>query len=112
MTNATAIQSYHAHLYFDAATVENARAVADAAEARFDLEKGRLHEKPVGPHPMWSLQLACSPIVFADLLPWLALNRAGLIVFCHPNTGDALADHRDHAIWLGGCLELNLDILR
>ena len=104
------IRSYHAHVYFDAETVDKARALCEAAAARFDLVMGRVHEKPVGPHPMWSCQLEVSPAVFADLLPWLALNREGLIVFSHPDTGDALADHRDHPIWLGGCPALRLDI--
>src|SRR5215207_8429945 len=38
---------------------------------------------------------------FARLLPWLMLNRDPLDVFVHPETGDDLADHRDHAMWLG-----------
>lgn len=104
------IGSYHAHVYFDADTVDRARALCEAASARFDLVMGRVHQRPVGPHPMWSCQLACSPEVFADLLPWLAINRDGLIVFAHPESGDELADHRDHAIWLGTGLELDLSI--
>ncbi|MEX0283927.1 MAG: DOPA 4,5-dioxygenase family protein [Paracoccaceae bacterium] len=106
----TDIQSYHAHVYFDADTVDQARAVCEAARDQFDVEMGRVHEKPLGPHPMWSCQLAFGPEVFDTLMPWLALNRGGLIVFTHPNTGDALKDHRDHAIWMGTGLELNLDI--
>ncbi|MEL7116867.1 MAG: DOPA 4,5-dioxygenase family protein [Pseudomonadota bacterium] len=104
----TAITSYHAHVYFDAHTVEQARALCIRAAEIFDVEMGRMHERPVGPHPMWSCQLAATPAQFAALLPWLALNRDGLIVFAHPETGDALADHRDHAIWLGTGLTLNL----
>lgn len=106
------VQSYHAHIYFDADTVETARAVIDAAEARFDVERGRMHEKPVGPHPMWSCQLACAPGVFAALLPWLMLNRRGLIVFAHPETGDAVADHAERAIWLGESQPLDIDVIR
>ena len=32
---------------------------------------------------------------FPDIVPWLMLNRRGLTVFVHPETGDNLADHRD-----------------
>lgn len=110
MKSTTSIKLYHAHVYYDADSFERARAVIDAACEQFDVVRGRMHEKPVGPHPMWSCQLEASPDVFANLLPWLALNRDGLIVFSHPDTGDALADHRDHAIWLGGCPTLNLKI--
>ncbi|MFQ5938851.1 MAG: DOPA 4,5-dioxygenase family protein [Alphaproteobacteria bacterium] len=38
------------------------------------------------------------------------LNRDGLTVFVHPETGDDLADHLDHALWLGEKLELNLSV--
>ena len=50
----------------------------------------------------------------ARLLPWLALNRGGLVVFAHPITGESkpaqLADHRDHAIWMGSMPALKLDM--
>ena len=71
---------------------------------------GRFHEKPVGPHPCWSYQVAFRPEDFDQLVPWLALNRGGLVVFIHPNTGDDLVDHRDRAIWLGEKLDLKLEI--
>lgn len=108
MTETSAITGYHAHVYFDAASVDRARALCEAAAARFDLKMGRVHERNVGPHPRWSCQLACAPAVFAELLPWLALNRDGLVVFAHPETGDELSDHRDHGVWLGVGLDLDL----
>ena len=36
------------------------------------------HEKPVGPHPMWSYQLAFAPEEFAYIVGWLALNHGAL----------------------------------
>ena len=71
---------------------------------------GRMHEKPVGPHPKWSCQLAFAPEQFADITTWLALNRQGLTVFVHPETGDDLENHRDHAMWMGSMPELKLEI--
>ena len=47
----------------------------------------------------------------ASIPPWLALNRAGLTVFIHPETGDDIPDHRDYALWLGRQRELDLDAL-
>jgi DOPA 4,5-dioxygenase len=110
MQDPARITGYHAHVYFDAESRGRARALCEAAAARFGVVMGRMHERPVGPHPMWSCQLAATPMQFAELLPWLALNRDGLIVFAHPETGDDLADHRDHAIWLGTGLRLDLSI--
>lgn len=110
MTDTKTITAYHAHVYFDANSVEKARAICEQAADLFGVTMGRVHEKTVGPHPMWSCQLAASPDQFAKLLPWLALNRDGLIVFAHTDTGNDLKDHRDHGIWLGTGLELNLSI--
>jgi aromatic ring-cleaving dioxygenase len=110
MQNISSIKAYHAHVYFDADSVDQARALCTKAANLFDVEMGRLHERPVGPHPMWSCQLAATPAQFGELLPWLVLNRDGLIVFCHPDTGDHLADHRDHGIWLGTGLKIDLSI--
>ena len=106
------ITGYHAHVYYDADSKPQAAALREAIEARFDVVMGRWHDRPVGPHPYGSYQIAFAPEVFAALLPWLALNRGGLTVFVHPETGDALPDHRDHAIWLGETAALNLDMLR
>lgn len=105
-----AITDYHAHVYYDAGTKDAAARVREAVEARFDVSMGRWHDNPVGPHPMGSYQIAFPPDLFAALVPWLALNRDGLTVFVHPNTGDDLADHRDRAIWLGDSQTLNLSI--
>ncbi len=110
MKNASIITDYHAHIYFDADTVNQARTLCEAAAETFGVAMGHMHERPVGPHPMWSCQLSATPQQFANLLPWLTLNRDGLIVFCHPGTGDHLTDHTEHAIWLGTGLELDLSI--
>lgn len=65
------------------------------------VELGRFHEQPVGPHPLGSYQLAFGPGEFSHVVGWLALNHGALDVFVHPNTGDALRDHRDCALWIG-----------
>jgi len=110
MAQADKISGYHAHVYFDAHSAARAEAVCHSAATLFGVRMGRMHARPLGPHPMGSCQLAATPQQFADLLPWLALNRDGLIVFAHPETGDDLADHRDHGIWLGVGLTLDLSI--
>ena len=109
----TDIHSWHAHVYFDAATRDAAWALRETIEARFAqaLQMGRFHERPVGPHPMWSYQLAFEPDQFAPIVAWLALNHGALDVFVHPNTGDALVDHRDRALWIGRSYPLNLSVL-
>lgn len=106
------IRDYHAHIYFDEATKEKALCLRDAVTAAFPaVEIGRFHERNVGPHPRWSCQLAFTPALYDQLLPWLMLNRDGLTIFVHPNTGDDLTDHRDRAMWMGEICELDLSRL-
>ncbi len=69
---------------------------------------GRLHQRPVGPHPQWSCQLAFRAEALAAVLPWLLLNRDDLTVLLHPLSGEPLADHRDRALWLGSAQPLDL----
>ena len=106
----TLITSYHAHVYLDAETLGQARALCEAARDRLPVEMGRMHEKNVGPHPMWSCQLSFDADALGKVMGWLILNRDGLIVLIHPNTGQHLEDHRDRAVWMGACLALDLSI--
>jgi aromatic ring-cleaving dioxygenase len=107
------IDNWHAHVYFDASSRDAAWALHEAIhiELAGRMEMGRLHERPVGPHPMWSYQLAFAPASFSHVVGWLALNHGALDVFMHPNTGDELRDHRDCALWLGRSHTLNLAAL-
>ena len=106
----THIESWHAHVYFDAATRDNAWSLREVIEGRLGerVALGRFHERPVGPHPMWSFQLAFAPAQLPEVLSWLVLNHGALDVFLHPNTGDQLTDHRDRAVWIGHAHQLDL----
>jgi DOPA 4,5-dioxygenase len=104
------IESWHAHVYFDAATRDAALAFRNVVSTQFGdrASLGRFHERPVGPHPCWSFQIAFAPVQFADVVGWLTLNHRELDVFVHPNTDDELRDHRDCALWLGRSHVLDL----
>jgi DOPA 4,5-dioxygenase len=110
-TSVSAITGYHAHVYYDAASKAAAAGLRAAIEAAFEVRMGRWHDDPIGPHPCGSYQFAFAPALFGELVPWLALNRSGLTVFIHPETGDDVPDHSDHAIWLGEQREIDLDAL-
>ena len=101
--NPSLIHSWHAHVYFDAASRDTAWELREtiAAQLADRIALGRFHEKPVGPHPMWSFQLAFDAAEFAPVVGWLALNHRDLDVLVHPNTDDELRDHRDSALWIG-----------
>lgn len=106
------ILGWHAHVYFNEQTVNQAEALCDSVAKRFpELKKGRIHRQPVGPHPDWSCQLAFNTAIFNEVISWLTLNRNGLTIFTHPITGNELTDHRDRALWMGDIRRLDLSCL-
>jgi aromatic ring-cleaving dioxygenase len=108
----SSIEGYHAHVYFDESSVEPARVLCKEAGERFKVIVGRMHHRPIGPHPCWSCQLAFSRNEHTDLLTWLALNRNGLTILIHPLSGNDLKDHTDYASWMGEPQPLNLNVFR
>ena len=108
----SSIEKYHAHVYFDRSTVEQAKLLCESAGKRFNVTVGRMHHKPIGPHPCWSCQLAFERSNHTDLLTWLALNRRGLTMAIHPLTGNDLKDHTDYASWMAKPQTLNLSIFK
>ena len=106
----TIIRDFHAHIYFDAVELDRAQRLAEGARARFDVPVGHFHTRPVGPHPRGSCQLTVPPEQFGDFARWLTLNRDGLTIFAHANTGDDLPDHTRHVIWFGDSEPLDLSI--
>jgi aromatic ring-cleaving dioxygenase len=106
------IADYHAHVYYDAGSRAAAAQLREALECRFEVTMGRWRDAPVGPHPRSMYQVKFNPDQFARILPWLMLNRGGLTILIHPNTGNAYEDHTEHALWLGGKLDLRLNVLR
>jgi DOPA 4,5-dioxygenase len=109
---ATAIAHYHAHVYYDpAAGRDRAERLRNQIAARFpDARLGHWHDVPVGPHPQAMYQVAFPATLLADLVPFLMLNRDGLTVLLHPETGDDYADHARHAVWFGEMLPLRLEM--
>jgi aromatic ring-cleaving dioxygenase len=109
---ASAIVSYHAHVYFGSPPErERALIMRQWIAERFVVQLGTIHDRPVGPHSVPMYQVAFTPELFAELTPWLMLNRRGLSVLIHPNTGRARDDHLIHASWLGPSLALLADTL-
>ena len=86
------IRDWHAHVYFDAATRDPAWALRERIEQEFEIQMGRFHESPVGPHPMFSYQVTVRNEQIGPMISWLTLNHGDHIVFIHPNTGQDLED--------------------
>ncbi|MGG5817827.1 DOPA 4,5-dioxygenase family protein [Falsiroseomonas sp. HW251] len=107
------ITGWHAHIYYDpAATKEVAAALREGIAQHFPAAVlGRWHDVKVGPHPQAMYQVAFPPELFPTLVPYVALNRAGLAVLVHPETGRQKADHLHHALWMGEVLPLDASAL-
>ena len=109
-----AIAHYHAHIYYDpAASRDHAERLRERIGAKFPQAKlARWHDECVGPHPRSMYQVAFASEMLAAFLPWLMLNREGLTILLHPETGDARRDHTEHAVWFGAVLPLRLEVFR
>lgn len=103
------IKGYHAHVYYDAATKPVADRLREAVAARFDVRLGRWHDDPIGPHPPPAAIRLNSPLTSLAIWcrGWRSTTRASRC-----STGNAIADHSAHVLWLGGSRELNLTALR
>jgi aromatic ring-cleaving dioxygenase len=111
-TDAAGLSGYHAHVYYDAASRAAAERLAKAIGDRFAVRFGGFFDEPVGPHPIGNLQIIFTTAEFANLVPWLMLNRGGLDVLIHPLSDDSVDDHSIYAAWLGMPVALRLEMLR
>ena len=104
MIDISRIAGYHAHIYYDALSRPRAAALREAIEKRFTVRMGRWHDVPVGPHPCAMYQVAFENGQFPVLAPFLMMNRMGLTVLLHPESGRPLDDHTANAVWMGEVL--------
>ena len=103
-------KAFHAHIYFDQVSLDQARELCVSAGKKYGICVGRVHEKLVGPHPRWSCQLVFNTKQFDELVPWLETHRKDLTVLVHGLTGDGLKDHTEYAYWLGESVGLDLSV--
>ena len=103
------IRNYHAHIYFDGPAQRGvAEALREEIAQRFSVLLGNWHDRLVGPHLRPMYQVAFATAEFARFVPWLMINRRGLAVLIHPNTGHPKPDYLLHTMWLGEILGVNV----
>src|ERR1700733_14582776 len=108
------IAEYHAHVYYDPVTTRGrAERLRQRVAAEFPQAKlGRWHDKLVGPHTQAMYQIAFPSGMLPSLVPWLMLNREGLTILLHPETGNDYLDHTAHAAWFGAVLPLRVEVFQ
>tara|TARA_R110002072_G_scaffold150883_1_gene299546 strand:- start:2040 stop:2366 length:327 start_codon:yes stop_codon:yes gene_type:complete len=104
---------FHVHLYFDAETRDSALQIREQLleSAEFEVDLQPVREAPLGPHPQPMFNTHLDYANFGPAMRWLMLNHGPHSVLIHPNTPDPVADHTQHALWLGPALPLNLENL-
>ena len=107
-----AIHDYHAHVYYDPRSRERAALLRQWVQERFPVRMGSWHEVPVGPHVQAMYQIAFMPDLLPTLVPFLMLNRMGLTILLHPQSGRPRDDHTLHAVWMGQVLPVKTEVLK
>jgi DOPA 4,5-dioxygenase len=106
------ITDYHIHVYYDPESKPRAALLRERVEARFPaVRMGRWHDGPVGPHPTAMYQILFPVALFPVLVPFVMMNRMGLTVLLHPESGRPRDDHTLNATWMGAVLPLKTEIL-
>ena len=105
------IVDYHMHVYYDPESRDRAAQLRAGVEERFTVRMGRWHDVPVGPHPSAMYQIQFMPDQFPALVPFVMMNRQGLTVLLHPESGRPRDDHTLNAVWMGEILPLKTEML-
>lgn len=105
------IKGFHAHVYYSENNKNVAKKIREEIGQKFAVRLGQWHDEIVGPHLSAMYLVVFGNSEFNKLVPWLMLNRDGLSILVHPETGNDLDDHTKHALWLGEKLDLNLEKL-
>jgi aromatic ring-cleaving dioxygenase len=111
-TDPARITDYHMHIYYDLQTRDQAAQLREWVEQRFSVRMGRWHDVPVGPHVAAMYQIQFNPDLFATLVPFVMMNRMGLTVLLHPQSGRPRDDHTINATWMGTVLPVKTEVLR
>lgn len=99
----------HVHVYFNAAAKNQALELRELISDRFpELKLGKVHDDPVGPHPLGSYLVLLPDDKEAEVKVFLEDNSQGLSILFHPVSGDDAHDHSDENVsWIGQPLELD-----
>jgi aromatic ring-cleaving dioxygenase len=110
-TDAATIREYHAHVYYGPDSRGQAAKLREWVRERFDARIGDWRDLPVGPHMAAQYSVAFDAQHFHPLVSFLMMNRKGVTVMVHPQSGHSFDDHTQNAIWMGDTLPINTDFL-
>jgi DOPA 4,5-dioxygenase len=100
---------FHIHVYFTKEKKSSAIALREKIKRHFaDIYLGRVHDNPIGPHPVGSYEIDVPQNRFKDIKAFLEENKKDLSMMVHPVTGNDVDDHSsDNISWIGQPLYIN-----
>ena len=105
------IASFHAHVYYDPATIRPRPSAADLdrpALCASPWVAGMTSRSGRTTRPCFRSPL---PRSVSALVPWLMLNHGSLSILVHPNTSNPRRDHLADPLWIGTPLAVHGDKL-
>jgi aromatic ring-cleaving dioxygenase len=106
------LEMLHIHVYFTAEEKDTALELRQFIEDSFPaLKLGRVHDKPVGPHPKGSFLIEVPEKYLDFMVEVMMQHNMGLSILIHRETGNDLVDHSpENTIWINEELELDTSI--
>jgi DOPA 4,5-dioxygenase len=101
---------YHAHIYWKNLKERERAMLIREWMGEQDVMLGRIHNVPVGPHPLPMYQVVYDTLTKSKIEKFLELNHDTMSVLLHESINDDYRDHTDGARWLGEALKLDLSI--
>jgi DOPA 4,5-dioxygenase len=112
MDRTGAIREYHVHVYCDTDSRQGAAELRALVEKQFAVRISPWSDVPTGPHLTAQYQIAFAQDQFSTLVPFLMMNRMGLTMVVHPQSGRPRDDHTLNAMWMGKILPVNTEFLQ
>ena len=103
------INYYHFHLYYEIKDITLSAKLRTKFSQAFDVEVGRLWDRPIGPHPVGSCHVKVPIKLFEKVSAWFLKNRNGVDLFIQPISEDDIADYKDNIMWIGKSYKLNTE---
>jgi len=107
-----AIRGYHIHVYYGIYSRHQAAELRALVEKQFSVQVSRWSDEPSGPHLTAQYQITFAPDQFSTLVPFMMMNRAGLTMLVHPQSGRPRDDHTLNAMWMGKILPVSIEFFR
>ena len=100
---------YHVHLYFKLEGLEKVKALETAAAATGIYHFMKICDKPIGPHPLPTLEMHFFESKDSLAREWVRNNHGEFSTLIHEETGNDVYDHENNIEWFGEPVKIDFD---